>query len=106
MSRRIQQFDDVKKVHIMIYEVRGIGMPELDRVTLFYYFLPRRFLLLIFSGDHALIDINKLLGLNPKQVTVRTKSRDSQSADSVPTPIPSAALKNKTSKVWVMNHSY
>ncbi|PNF20897.1 hypothetical protein B7P43_G11184, partial [Cryptotermes secundus] len=50
------------------------------------------------TGDHALIDINKLLGLNPKQVTVRTKSRDSQSADSVPTPIPSVALKNKISK--------
>ncbi|XP_069684047.1 RIMS-binding protein 2 isoform X8 [Periplaneta americana] len=50
------------------------------------------------TGDHALIDINKLLGLNPKQVTVRTKSRDSQSADSVPTPIPSAALKSKMSK--------
>ncbi|CAG2060744.1 unnamed protein product, partial [Timema podura] len=48
--------------------------------------------------DHALIDINKLLGLNPKQVTVRTKSRDSQSSDSVPTPIPSAALKAKMTK--------
>lgn len=61
--------------------------------------------MLIFAGDHALIDINKVLGLNPKQVTVRTKSRDSQSADSVPTPIPSVALKNKISKVWIRKHS-
>ncbi|XP_049794503.1 RIMS-binding protein 2-like [Schistocerca nitens] len=51
------------------------------------------------TGDHALIDVNKLLGLNPKQVTVRTKSRDSQSTDSVPTPIPSSALKGKTAKL-------
>ncbi|XP_063218696.1 uncharacterized protein LOC134528958 [Bacillus rossius redtenbacheri] len=50
------------------------------------------------TGDHALIDINKLLGLNPKQVTVRTKSRDSQSSDSVPTPVPSTALKGRMTK--------
>ncbi|KAF6216072.1 hypothetical protein GE061_000410 [Apolygus lucorum] len=47
------------------------------------------------SGDHALIDINKLLGLNPKQVTVRTKSRDNQSSDSLPTQIPPHILKGK-----------
>ncbi|XP_038119786.1 uncharacterized protein LOC6032738 isoform X5 [Culex quinquefasciatus] len=41
------------------------------------------------TGDHALIDIGKLVGLNPRAVTVRTKSRDSQSADSNPTMIPS-----------------
>lgn len=41
------------------------------------------------SGDHALIDIAKLVGLNPRAVTVRTKSRDGQSNDSQPTPIPS-----------------
>lgn len=41
------------------------------------------------TGDHALIDIGKLVGLNPRAVTVRTKSRDSQSGDSQPTPIPS-----------------
>ncbi|KAL1376567.1 hypothetical protein pipiens_016832, partial [Culex pipiens pipiens] len=40
------------------------------------------------TGDHALIDIGKLVGLNPRAVTVRTKSRDSQSADSNPTMIP------------------
>ncbi|CAD7092744.1 unnamed protein product [Hermetia illucens] len=40
------------------------------------------------TGDHALIDIGKLVGLNPRAVTVRTKSRDSQSSDSAPTPIP------------------
>ncbi|RZF46120.1 hypothetical protein LSTR_LSTR012980, partial [Laodelphax striatellus] len=47
------------------------------------------------TGDHALIDINKLLSLNPKHVTVRTKSRDNQSSDSLPTPIPSNVLKGK-----------
>lgn len=41
------------------------------------------------TGDHALIDIGKLVGLNPRAVTVRTKSRDSQSGDSQPTAIPS-----------------
>ena len=41
------------------------------------------------TGDHALIDIGKLVGLNPRAVTVRTKSRDAQSGDSQPTPIPS-----------------
>lgn len=45
------------------------------------------------TGDHALIDITKLLGLNPRHVTVRTKARDSQSADSVPTPIPPQVLR-------------
>lgn len=44
------------------------------------------------TGDHALIDIGKLVGLNPRAVTVRTKSRDSQSADSNPTMIPSKYL--------------
>uniref|UniRef100_A0A8D9EKR2 RIMS-binding protein 2 n=1 Tax=Cacopsylla melanoneura TaxID=428564 RepID=A0A8D9EKR2_9HEMI len=41
------------------------------------------------TGDHALIDINKLVGLNPRQVTVRTKSRDNQSLDSAPATVPS-----------------
>ncbi|KAI5722358.1 hypothetical protein M8J76_007336 [Diaphorina citri] len=41
------------------------------------------------TGDHALIDINKLVGLNPRQVTVRTKSRDNQSLDSAPASVPS-----------------
>lgn len=41
------------------------------------------------TGDHALIDITKLVGINPQAVTVRTKSRDAQSADSMATPIPS-----------------
>ncbi|XP_050441109.1 uncharacterized protein LOC126846058 isoform X4 [Adelges cooleyi] len=45
------------------------------------------------TGDHALIDITQLLSLNPRQVTVRTKSRDNQSPDSVPVLIPGA--KNK-----------
>lgn len=41
------------------------------------------------TGDHALIDIGKLVGLNPRAVTVRTKSRDAQSTDSAPSAIPS-----------------
>lgn len=41
------------------------------------------------TGDHALIDIGKLVGLNPRTVTVRTKSRESTSADSQPIIIPS-----------------
>lgn len=47
----------------------------------------------LFAGDHALIDITQLLSLNPRQVTVRTKSRDNQSTDSTPVLIPGA--KNK-----------
>ncbi|KAI4454747.1 rim binding protein-related [Holotrichia oblita] len=50
------------------------------------------------TGDHALIDISKLLGLNPKHVTVRTKARDSQSADSIPTPIPFSVLRGGANK--------
>ncbi|XP_063587934.1 microtubule-associated protein futsch-like isoform X3 [Penaeus indicus] len=41
------------------------------------------------TGDHALIDLTKIPGFEPKQVTVRTKSRDSVSGDSVPSQIPS-----------------
>lgn len=44
------------------------------------------------TGDHALIDIGKLVGLNPRAITLRTKSRDSQSADSQPTAIPSKLI--------------
>lgn len=44
------------------------------------------------TGDHALIDIGKLVGLNPRTVTVRTKSRESTSSDSQPTLIPSKAF--------------
>lgn len=57
----------------------------------------------LFSGDHALIDINKLIGLNPKQVTVRTKSRDAQSLDSPPVTIPQHMLRGKVySKVILL----
>lgn len=41
------------------------------------------------TGDHALIDISKLIDLNPKAVTIRTKSRDTQSNDSIAITIPS-----------------
>ncbi|XP_013144153.1 PREDICTED: RIMS-binding protein 2 isoform X2 [Papilio polytes] len=51
------------------------------------------------TGDHALIDIGKLIGLNPKCVTVRTKSRDSQSSDSAPTAIPPAVLRGVASRM-------
>ncbi|XP_069357180.1 RIMS-binding protein 2 isoform X9 [Maniola hyperantus] len=51
------------------------------------------------TGDHALIDIGKLIGLNPKCVTVRTKSRDSQSSDSAPTAIPPAVLRGVVARV-------
>lgn len=46
------------------------------------------------SGDHALIDIGKLVGLNPRTVTVRTKSRDATSGDSQPICIPSNLFSN------------
>ncbi|XP_049879381.1 RIMS-binding protein 2-like isoform X10 [Pectinophora gossypiella] len=51
------------------------------------------------TGDHALIDIAKLIGLNPKCVTVRTKSRDNQSTDSQPTPIPPAVLRGVAARM-------
>ncbi|KAJ8910498.1 hypothetical protein NQ315_012345 [Exocentrus adspersus] len=57
------------------------------------------------TGDHALIDISKLLGLNPKHVTVRTKARDSQSADSLPTAIPLSVLRGGVVKSRQQPHS-
>lgn len=57
------------------------------------------------TGDHALIDISKLLGLNPKHVTVRTKARDSQSADSAPTPIPLSVLRGGVVRSRQQPHS-
>lgn len=51
------------------------------------------------TGDHALIDIGKLVGLNPRAVTVRTKSRDSTSGDSQPTLIPSKYLRSNSKKI-------
>lgn len=47
------------------------------------------------TGDHALIDISKIISMNPRHVTVRTKSKENQSSDSNPTPIPSSAIKNR-----------
>ncbi|KAI4482819.1 hypothetical protein M0804_008672 [Polistes exclamans] len=49
------------------------------------------------TGDHALVDIHKLMGLNPKHITVRTKSRESQSGDSCATAIPCSVLRGGTS---------
>lgn len=34
------------------------------------------------------MDISSIMGLQAKQVTVRTKTREGQSNDSVPTPVP------------------
>lgn len=48
------------------------------------------------TGDHALVDIHKLMGLNPKHITVRTKSRESQSSDSCATAIPCSVLRGST----------
>ncbi|XP_017879224.1 uncharacterized protein LOC108624439 isoform X3 [Ceratina calcarata] len=48
------------------------------------------------TGDHALVDIHKLMSLNPKQITVRTKSRESQSIDSCATAIPCNVLRGGT----------
>lgn len=48
------------------------------------------------TGDHALVDIHKLMGLNPKHITVRTKSRESQSGDSCATAIPCSVLRGGT----------
>lgn len=57
------------------------------------------------TGDHALIDISKLLGLNPRHVTVKTKARDSQSVDSVPTPIPASVLRGGAARARQQPHS-
>ncbi|XP_031331242.1 RIMS-binding protein 2 isoform X3 [Photinus pyralis] len=57
------------------------------------------------TGDHALIDISKLLGLNPRHVTVKTKARDSQSVDSVPTPIPVSVLRGGAVRARQQPHS-
>lgn len=46
------------------------------------------------TGDHALLDITSIMGLAAKQVTVRTKTRESQSGDSVPTPVPVDLIRN------------
>ncbi|XP_045028907.1 uncharacterized protein LOC116921277 isoform X4 [Daphnia magna] len=47
------------------------------------------------TGDHALLDISSFMGLQAKHVTVRTKARESQSGDSVPTPVPIDLIKNR-----------
>jgi len=46
-------------------------------------------------GDHALLDLNRFQGMIPKQVTVRTKSRDSLSSDSIPIPISPQVLRGR-----------
>lgn len=44
------------------------------------------------SGDHALLDLNRFQGVIPRHVTVRTKSHDSLSSDSVPIAIPAQVI--------------
>ncbi|XP_034952674.1 uncharacterized protein [Chelonus insularis] len=56
------------------------------------------------TGDHALVDIHKLMGLNPKAITVRTKSRESQSGDSCATAIPCSVLRGGTHIQPGMDH--
>ncbi|XP_037091417.1 peripheral-type benzodiazepine receptor-associated protein 1-like [Pollicipes pollicipes] len=51
------------------------------------------------TGDHALIELNNIYGFHPRQVTVRTKSRDLVSADSVPCPIPQRSQRKLLSRV-------
>lgn len=51
------------------------------------------------TGDHALVDIHKLMGLNPKHITVRTKSRESQSGDSCATAIPCSVLRGQSTSL-------
>ncbi|XP_057342232.1 RIMS-binding protein 3-like isoform X2 [Microplitis mediator] len=57
------------------------------------------------TGDHALVDIHKLMGLNPKAITVRTKSRESQSSDSCATAIPCSVLRGGPHMQSGMDHS-
>ena len=57
------------------------------------------------TGDHALVDISKLLGLNPRNITVRTKSRDGHSLDSNPLPIPFTVLRSGTSRTKQQIHA-
>lgn len=58
------------------------------------------------TGDHALIDITKLVGINPQVVTVRTKSRDAQSADSMATPIPRKFSTNPSYKCLLFENLF
>ncbi|ROT62437.1 hypothetical protein C7M84_019723 [Penaeus vannamei] len=57
------------------------------------------------TGDHALIDLTKIPGFEPKQVTVRTKSRDSVSGDSVPSQIPSHFARDEAEGSSLSPHS-
>ena len=41
-----------------------------------------------FAGDHALVDLACIGHFNPKNITVRSKSRDLLSTDSVSVPVP------------------
>lgn len=56
------------------------------------------------TGDHALVDIHKLMGLNPKHITVRTKSRESQSGDSCATAIPCSVLRGGPAVAHMPSH--
>ncbi|XP_035708554.1 uncharacterized protein LOC110850968 isoform X4 [Folsomia candida] len=56
------------------------------------------------SGDHALLDLNRFQGMIPRQVTVRTKSRDILSSDSVPIPIPAQVLRLKRHNIPQQNN--
>uniref|UniRef100_T1IQ91 Fibronectin type-III domain-containing protein n=1 Tax=Strigamia maritima TaxID=126957 RepID=T1IQ91_STRMM len=51
------------------------------------------------TSDHALLDLTKLQGSVPKAITVRTKSFESLSPDSLPTKIPVELIKGPRSKM-------
>merc|ERR1719336_3255064 len=48
------------------------------------------------SSDHALVDLACIGHFNPKAITVRSKSRDLLSADSVAIPVPMASRRKQT----------
>ena len=47
------------------------------------------------SGDHALVDLACIGHFNPKNITVRSKSRDLLSTDSVCVPVPVSARRRE-----------
>ncbi|XP_076346015.1 RIMS-binding protein 2-like isoform X6 [Tachypleus tridentatus] len=53
------------------------------------------------TGDHALLQVKDLLPLAKKTVTVRTKSGDNLSSDSMPCVIPEALIKTSNQRVRV-----
>ena len=55
--------------------------------SLSHFYIP------LFPGDHALVDLACIGHFNPKAITVRSKSRDLLSTDSVSVPVPAASRR-------------